>query len=615
MKKRFRFRKKPLFEPVSLDQVKVSGEIGQRIHLTIEKNLLALDWNKDFLAPFLERSATDYIGLGKSLEGLIHLAFAGHDQRLLKLKGDLIALLLSSADEDGYIGVHPKDRRLLASWDCHEAVHVVSALLADWFCFGEEKSLQAARKLLDLQMQTWQEIVEVQNNRKRPYSIHLTSLGIEYSLLKMYQATGDTKYLDFACNTCGLDKLDWPIQLNRFAPLLGHTYLYLHHCRCQLELYQVRPNPALLRMSQRALKFMLGGNGMSITGGVGQAECWTDDQDVRGNHAETCSTVYQLRLYAEIFRLTGDPRCGDLIERTIYNALWAAQSPDGRQIRYYSPLEGERSYFRDTYCCPNNFRRFIAELPGMIFFTGKNSVTVNLYTACEADMELEGNRVRLIQKTCFPESGHIVIEIHPATSFEFTLQFRIPLWCSKPVVRLNGNAQQGVLPGSLYALKRVWVAGDRVEVELPLEIRFVQGRQRQYGLVAVLLGPLVYCLAPQNIQPAQKNDHCQGQAAISPLSETKRFSGWDGAAFSKIRILPSSAKLLPDQSIGILADLDPSSINVQGNYELRLTRFPDPDGKCVYFHSGEPDAAIPDELLSGDLRQSMSAEIFHGPIT
>ena len=36
---------------------------------------------------------------------------------------------------------------------------------------------------------------------------------------------------------------------------------------------------------------------MTITGGCGQWECWTDDQDGRGALGETCSTAYQLRFW------------------------------------------------------------------------------------------------------------------------------------------------------------------------------------------------------------------------------------------------------------------------------------------------------------------------------
>ena len=35
---------------------------------------------------------------------------------------------------------------------------------------------------------------------------------------------------------------------------------------------------------------------------------------------------------------------------------------------------------------------------------------------------------------------------------------------------------------------------------------------------------------------------------------------------------------------------------------LRLTEFPDPQGKCVYFRLPDLSAAVPDELLSGGPR-------------
>jgi DUF1680 family protein len=47
------------------------------------------------------------------------------------------------------------------------------------------------------------------------------------------------------------------------------------------------------------------------------------------------------------------------MERTIYNALFAAQDPKGRKIRYFTPFTGPRAYFDlDGFCCPGNFRPY-----------------------------------------------------------------------------------------------------------------------------------------------------------------------------------------------------------------------------------------------------------------
>ena len=56
--------------------LRLSGWIGERHKLTWQGNLLALDWDKDFLSPFeaKDRVAGLYVGLGKTIEALSRFA-------------------------------------------------------------------------------------------------------------------------------------------------------------------------------------------------------------------------------------------------------------------------------------------------------------------------------------------------------------------------------------------------------------------------------------------------------------------------------------------------------------------------------------------------------------
>jgi hypothetical protein len=108
-------------------------------------------------------------------------------------------------------------------------------------------------------------------------------------------------------------------------------------------LFRIHPEEKLLGPAMEAMHFMTAKDGMTITGGVGQDEVWTADQDGGRGLAETCATAYQIRVYENLLRLKGDSRYGDLMERTIFNTLFGAQSPDGRRIRYYTPLAQSRS--------------------------------------------------------------------------------------------------------------------------------------------------------------------------------------------------------------------------------------------------------------------------------
>ena len=93
-------------------------------------------------------------------------------------------------------------------------------------------------------------------------------------------------------------------------------------------------------------------------------------------------------------RLEGDLRYGDLIERSIYNALFAAQDPAGRRIRNCTPFEGPRQYYgSDGFCCPGNYRRIVAELPEMVYYrTQAGGIAVNLFTESKKTIELTGGR-------------------------------------------------------------------------------------------------------------------------------------------------------------------------------------------------------------------------------
>ena len=57
--------------------------------------------------------------------------------------------------------------------------------------------------------------------------------------------------------------------------------------------------------------------------------------------------------------------------------------------QYFTPLECPRIYFgEDNYCCPNNYRRIISELPLMVYYRARRELAVNLYTPSTAKLDL-----------------------------------------------------------------------------------------------------------------------------------------------------------------------------------------------------------------------------------
>lgn len=568
--------------PVPLRDVKVGGEIGRRIDATIRNNLLVINADRDFLASLATRDPqSGYIGLGKLLMATVRFAAYSGDPKVVALKDRLVERILAAQEADGYAGYFSTARRIAKLWDVHELGYLIAGLTDNCRLFGDRRSLTAAKKAADYVVAHWNRIPG-NWGETTGVATHVAVTGLERTLLALARETGVDRYTKFVLGPRSLGSWNLPIVVGRRAGIEGHVYAYMARTLAQLELYRRRPEPQLLGPATRAIDF-LADEGMAITGGAGQWEIWTGDQDGRGHLAESCATAYQLRVYDSLLRLRGEARYGDLMERTVLNTLFAAQSPDGRRIRYYTPFEGPREYHPvDTYCCPNNYRRIVSELPEMIYYRKRDGVAVNLYTASELKMEVRGVPVRLRQETTFPGSGEITIHVEPARAATFALSLRIPLWARGAAIVVNGQSGPPLTPGSFAQLLREWKAGDRVVLTLPMKPRLVLGRQQQAGRAAVMRGPQVYAL-----NPAQRSD----------------LARLDAADLSRFTLDPASLEVIRDAGVrpegtAIRAGAWKPGYGTAAKHDLTLvlTEFPDPGATATYFKLRDLGVAVPDEL-------------------
>jgi DUF1680 family protein len=472
-------------------------------------------------------------------------------------------------------------------WDIHEMGYLVYGLTSDFRFFGEKQSLAAARKLADYILARWS---EKPNWQPGGTNVHLAVTGLERTLVTLSDTADDPKYREFCIQERKLPEWDLGIVVGRRGTVEGHAYAYFAHCLAQLRLLRSAPNDRLLGPTRRAMDFLKRRDGLVVTGTCGDHECWHDSQAGTVNLGETCTVAYLLRVLDDLLRLEGDSRYGDMMERAIYNALFAAQSPDGRRIRYYTPFDGPRNYFEiDTYCCPNNFRRVVSELPSMIYYRSEGGLAVNLYTASSAKATLDGNvELAVRQETDYPSSGRVVLHVEPSRPAQFPLRLRIPRWCAAAKVTVSGKTvDQPVKRGQFLTIRREWKAGDRVEIDMPMPWRLVQGRKAQSGRVAILRGPMVFCLnrarqkdmagidlrlltlAPSSLEGPAKDD------SIRPGGTACKVHAWGPGAWYP------HAK--PDR-------------------QLVLTEYPDPAGEMVYLHVPNPRARdlVADELVESD---------------
>jgi hypothetical protein len=579
--------------PVDIGRVQVGGEIGRRIDITIENNALVLDADNDFLLPFRQRDRQGgYIGLGKFIDSLVRFAAYSQNDKVLALKQHVVREAIATQEEDGYLGLFTPQRRMWHLWDIHEMGYLILGLTADYEYFREDASLQAARHLADYIIRRWSD--DPERATSGWISTYVATTGLEEAMLALYRQTGEKRYLDFCIEHRKLPDWDTPLIEGRWGNLEGHAYYHLCHCLAQLRLFMLQDDPALLRQSQRTLGFLLRGGGLLAPGLCGYHECWHSNQQGFYKLGETCATAYLIRWLDALLQIEGRSLYGDIMERAVYNGLFAAQSPDGRRLRYYSPLEGPREYFSgDTYCCPCNFRRIIAELPGMVYYRRNGGVAVNLYTQSSAALNLQdGITLEISQETDYPNSGTVVVGLKPSEPCRFPLYLRIPHWCDTARITVNGDeTEMTASKGSLCCIARRWRPGDTVTLNMPMSFRAIRGRKSQTGRVAVMRGPVLFCLNPE------------------------RQRDFDAATMKLLRLDPASLKLGDaDDSIrpgGMTCRASfwqPGDYNAAGpaNLQLTLTEYPDPGCQWTYFLVPNPRTTIleDDELIAGSATRS-----------
>lgn len=571
--------------PLDAREVQVSGEIGRRLQATVDNNLLVIDLDHDFLAPFQKHeSAGGYIGLGKTLDAFARFAAYTGDARVIERTRHIASVLAEIQEPDGYIGMMRPDARIGTLWDVHEMSYLVLGLTSDYRFCGEKASLEAARKLADY-------LIRRLTAEPRPktgpddLSAVMPTTGLDEAFLSLSEQTGDPQYRDFVSGVRKLAEWKTPLVLGRWGKIEGHAYAYMCECLAQMRLDRYTPDARLWEPARSVFQFLLDGDGLVISGTCGDHECWHNTQSGTTNLGETCTTAYLLRLCDELMRRTGKPLYGDLMERGIHNALFGAQSPDGRRIRYYTPFEAPRVYHNgDTYCCPCNFRRIMAELPGMAFYQRGDGVFVNLLTPAKAEFRLmEDVALTLQQETGYPNSGDIKIGVNPSRPIEFPLYARIPRWSKNVEVRINGQVEAPSLPEEcLLAVRREWKTGDILELRFPIEIRLVRGRRSQEGRVAVTRGPMVFAYNPKrNPEVADKDPRL---LTLDPGSVQGPFpddSVHPGGVCCRARVWMPGAWYPSEQT-----------------HEIILTEFADPDATATYFLIPNPndERAVDDEL-------------------
>ncbi len=220
-------------------------------------------------------------------------------------------------------------------------------------------------------------------------------------------------------------------------------------------------------------------------------------------HNEICAQIGMMLFSWRMFQTTGDAKYIDNIENELYNGILSGISLDGRDFFYTEALRRTKEFpyvmrwpkhrqrYITCFCCPPNTLRTLCEAQEYAYAVSGETLYVNLY----GQNSLKTKDLEVEQTTNYPWDGQITLTVKKAKKLS-TIVLHQPDWCDKYSVTVNGEKAD-------LTITRKWKKGDVIQLTLDMRPRLVEANplvEEAKNQVAVMRGPIVYCLEGQDIQ-------------------------------------------------------------------------------------------------------------------
>lgn len=486
--------------------------------------------------------------VAKVLEGMAYTSALFQDKDLEKQLDELVALVLSAQQPDGYLNTHftvvEPENRWKNLFDWHElycAGHLIEAAVARYEYLGKRDFLDAMCKYADL-------IWNVFGPDGKPgYPGHEE---LELALIKLYRATGNKKYLDLSnlfierrgtepnyylqedspdVSYRDLRNRQAHIPVRQQHEATGHAvravYLYAGMADAAFE----NGDTELMDLCDELFDdittrkmYITGGIGCRIPGeGLGSAY----ELPLNRAYAESCAAMGLVQFAARLLKYRGNVKYADAIERLICNGAISGLSLSGDRFFYANPHACDKEFrslfhwartrqpWHNTSCCPTSYCRFLPQLGNFCYRAETNDLYIDI--AASAEIETEQYKVKITSG--WPWNGNVMIEVIRGS---VNLHIRIPDWC-------NGNYE---ISGTGSEQKRYWhskdavSAGEKIKIDFELKTTLLYPDCRipsTRGKAAIRRGPMIYC-----VESPDCDGFAPGELSI-PANSTWQESGCD----------------------------------------------------------------------------------------
>lgn len=418
---------------------------------------------------------------GKTMRGGAMVYQYTQDPDLYRTLTAAVRDMLTVAEADGRVSSYARDKEF-DSWDLWGRKYVI--LACEYYleiCKEEALKTEIIRFISRCADYI---LAHIGPGKKRITAASRSWFGINSSsilepMVKLYNLTGEQKYLDFAAyivenggaENVNIFELAYENKLLPYQYGVSKAYELTSCFEGLLEYYKVtgieKYKTAVINYAEAVRA-----SEISIIGSCGITHELFDHTRLRqtvrydGVMQETCVTVTWMKFCARLLELTGDSRYADEMERSFYNAYLGALNTEHKESPYayekyilrdghdhyvptfmptdsYSPLTpGKRgqkiggnqllhdmSYYG---CCACIGAAGVGAFLEKAVTADNDGITVNFFERGEAAVQVKGVTVKLTMETDYPTDGKVLLRIEAERPVSFTLKVRNPGWQEGP---------------------------------------------------------------------------------------------------------------------------------------------------------------------------------------
>lgn len=396
-------------------------------------------------------------------DAYIRNAIMLNDTEAMKRVDEYVREILTTQDEDGYLGIYTPSLRYRFDKENGELwskTTLLRGLLAYYEATGKQDVWKAICRAVDNVMEKWPIYGSAPFDAGTEYNGGVAH-GLTFTdvLDRMYQLTGDRKYLDYALflyldySSHFSSESDAQLEniLDKEYKLKCHGVHTYEHLRPLIVAAQTTTDEKVINALNLYLDRIAAAT--TATGGAIGDE-WIGERCAHPYDTgyEFCSLHELLDSYSVLLQKKGEATAAERMETIFYNAALGMRLKDGSGIAYLKTdnsyemrgtrnghPEADRKQTRYKYspvhqdvavcCVPNSLRITPYFIQKAWMTDSEGHLVCNLLLPCALETEYRGGKVKIEMQTSYPLSDSIRLSVHCET--DQRIKLRKPAWAKE----------------------------------------------------------------------------------------------------------------------------------------------------------------------------------------